>query len=218
VAAGPSPEAAELIDDFLRAVGRFDGERAEQLLERASIVLSTRVLVHEVLAPLLTRIGNAWARGAICSASEHVASALVRDRASMILRQLPPDPGAALVVISTPAGELHELGAMLAATTAKMQGYGVLYLGPNLPAAQIALAARSSEAEIVALSVLALNRKHAVGEIAALVRELPTEVRLVLGGPDAAKIAASVDPRVTALPSLEEFETFLRAQKPRAQK
>ncbi len=208
--------ASEIVAEFLEAVRGFDAAHAQELLDRASLLFSARTLVLDVLAPLLTGIGDEWAEGGLCSASEHVASALVRDHASQLLRKLPPDPGAELIVVSTPAGELHELGAMLAAATAKLRGFGVLYLGPDLPAAQIALAARSSGAGLVALSVLALEVERAVEEIDQLLAELPKQVELVLGGPLAGAIAQRTARKSTALASLADSEALLaeRAARP----
>lgn len=204
-----SESTAEIVKGFLEAVRGFDAAHAQELLDRASLLFSARTLVLDVLAPLLTQIGTEWAEGGLCSASEHVASALVRDQASQLLRKLPPEPGAELIVVSTPAGELHELGAMLAATTAKMHGFGVLYLGPDLPASQIALAARSSRAALVALSVLALPIERAVEELDRLLSELPKHVELVVGGPLAEAISRRAVRPVTALGSLAEFEALL---------
>ena len=204
--------AVELVREVLEAVRRFDATHAQELLDRASLLFSARTLVFDVLAPLLQRVGDDWQQGELCSASEHVASALVRDHASQLLRKLPPEPGAELVVVSTPAGELHELGAMLAATTAKMHGFGVLYLGPDLPASQIALAVRSSGAALVALSVLALDVGRAVAEIDALLNELPDEIELVVGGPPAETIARRASRPVAAIGSLADFEALLTAR------
>ncbi len=141
-----------------------------------------------------------------------MGSALVRDHASQLLRKLSPEPGAELIVVSTPAGELHELGAMLAATTAKMRGFDVLYLGPDLPASQIALAARSSQAAFVALSVLALGLERAVAEIDLLLAELPEHVELLVGGPLAETISRRAVRRLTPLGSLADFEALLAAR------
>jgi methanogenic corrinoid protein MtbC1 len=138
----------------------------------------------------------------------------VRDRAAALLRRLPREPGAKLVVVSTPAGELHELGAMLAATTAKMRGFDVLYLGPNLPWNEIALAVRTTRASIVAMSVLALDPPRAQHELEQLLAELPRGVPLVIGGAGAARLANAVQ-GVTALSSLAHFEEFLESQRSR---
>ena len=203
----PAPSGA-LVDEFVEAVRAFDATRAEQLLERAELSLSARDFVFDMLSPLLARVGDAWADGTLCTASEHVASALIRDRASHLLRRLPREPGAKLMVAATPAGEPHELGALLAAVTARLHGFDTLYLGPDLPAAEIARAARTAAAELVALSVLVLDRRAADSEIRALVAELPPHVDVVVGGPGADDVAERV-PGVTPLGSLEHFERFL---------
>jgi len=216
VTAGRAETADELLSEFVQAVTSFDSAQAERLLERARVLLSARELVLEVLAPLLAHIGQAWANGELCTASEHVASALVRDQASSLLRQLPAEPGAELLLVSTPAAELHELGALLAAVVAKIHGYDVLYLGPNLPATEIALAARVALADLVALSIVALEPEAAAVEVRALTAALPPGVDLLLGGAqvDAVKVIAGCD--LTALGSLAELERYLVERRSRA--
>jgi DNA-binding transcriptional MerR regulator/methylmalonyl-CoA mutase cobalamin-binding subunit len=202
-----------LLDELLAAVQQFDALRAEQLLERARARHSARTLLRDVLSPLLQRVGEAWAEGKICVASEHVATALVRDYAGALLRQFPRDPDAETLVITTPAGELHEIGALLAAATAAMLGFGVLYLGPNLPAPEIALAAEGSGSKLVALSVVALTVELAALEITALGGVLPRDVGIVLGGDRAREIAQKLDFRVRVLDDLDHFERFLSARR-----
>jgi hypothetical protein len=105
---------------------------------------------------------------------------------------------------------------MLAAATAAMQGYGVLYLGPNLPASEIAVAVRASSAGILALSVVGLDRPKAVTELEALVALLPATVDIVVGGPFAVVVAARVGARVLAPGNLGDFERWLAARRKRA--
>jgi DNA-binding transcriptional MerR regulator/methylmalonyl-CoA mutase cobalamin-binding subunit len=213
-AASQPPVTGEpLLDELLGAVQRFDALRAEQLLERARARHSARTLLRDVLSPLLQRVGEAWADGRICVASEHVATALVRDYAGALLRQFPRDPDAETLVITTPAGELHEIGALLAAATAAMLGFGVLYLGPNLPAPEIALAVEGSGSKLVALSTVALPVELAAVEITALGGLLPRDVGIVLGGDRAREIAQKLDFRVRVLDDLDHLERFLSARR-----
>jgi methylmalonyl-CoA mutase cobalamin-binding subunit len=59
-----------------------------------------------------------------------------------------------LLIVTTPPGQLHEFGALMAAATAVENGWEVVYLGPNLPAEEIAAAARQRGADAVALSII----------------------------------------------------------------
>lgn len=58
-----------------------------------------------------------------------------------------PSPDAPVVVVGTPVNQFHELGALLAATTASSDGWRVVYLGANLPADELARAARYARAD-----------------------------------------------------------------------
>ena len=82
----------------------------------------------------------------------HLASATVRSFVSSFLAASAP-PTAPTVLVTTPAGQRHELGAVLAAATAAAAGCRVLFLGADLPAASIVHAAHRSGATAVALGI-----------------------------------------------------------------
>jgi DNA-binding transcriptional MerR regulator len=206
-------ETRAFIEDFLRAVDAFDGDRAEALLARASVLYSARALVFEVLGPLLERVGSEWAGGKLCVASEHLASALVRNHLSELIRRLPGHPDAEVSVVTTPEGELHEFGALLSAVVIGLKGYRMLYLGPNSPASEVARAARGASASIVVLSIVSLAPELAGPAVRRLMDELPGHVDLVLGGASAERMRDAVGPRVLVLESLAQLEQWLETRK-----
>lgn len=213
-AGGPvmDDEIRSFIDDFVRAVDEFDGDRAEALLARASVTFSGRVLVFDALGPLLERVGSEWASGKLCVASEHLASALVRNSLSDLLRRLPKHRDAKVAVVTTPEGELHEFGALLGAFVIALQGYRVLYLGPNSPASEVARAARGASASIVALSIVSLELELAVQAVRRMLSELPEHVDFVLGGTTAESVRQAVGRRVLVPGSLAQLEQWLEAR------
>ncbi|UCF47249.1 MAG: cobalamin B12-binding domain-containing protein, partial [Myxococcales bacterium] len=86
------------------------------------------------------------------------------------------------VVVATPAKEDHELGALMVAMLAAMHGWSVLYLGPDLPAEEIAYAIEDTNAELLMLSVTNLKPKQSQREIAAIERAIPERVKILVGG------------------------------------
>lgn len=206
-------EVRSFIDDFIAAVGHFDGERAEELLAQASLSFSPRALVFEVIGPLLERIGSEWASERLCIASEHLASALVRDSLTALLRRVPKHASAELAAVATPEGENHELGALLAAVTIAIQGYRLLYLGPSLPPAEIVRAALESKATIVALSVVSLDEERAARAVRAVATALPERVEIVLGGTVSDRIRSEIGARVLVPGSLLELDHWLAARR-----
>ncbi len=201
--------SARLCDELLQAVDRFDLAQAERVLARASATFSPRALVLDVLAPALQRIGDAWAKRKLCAASEHVATALIRDQAGALLREYLPMAESETVIAATPAGELHELGALLASVTAAMHGFRVAYLGPNLPAEEIAEATKRSGASVVLLSIVALARRAALREVRALHRLLPARAVLVIGGLRGLEISSELSGVAVAPGNLNALEQWL---------
>ncbi|MFM8782167.1 MAG: B12-binding domain-containing protein, partial [Gemmatimonadota bacterium] len=117
-------------------------------------------------------------------------------------------------VVGTPAGQLHELGAMLAATSAGGHGWRVIYLGPNLPAEELARAAQIAKADAVALSIVyPTDDPRLAGELRTLRSKLPPQVGLVVGGsgaPSYGEVLSEIgaDP----LTSVTDLRRWLRAR------
>lgn len=214
--AAPSPTAGAehdgraraVMDELLAAIAELDLERAGRTLLQATNAFSPHDLVLQVLAPVLNEIGQRWAAGELCTASEHAASAMLRTQLGVLLAAQPVN-GQAPVVCTTPAGELHELGALLAAVLIAMHGRRAIYLGANLPAEQIAEAARLSKAGGIALSLVGLGAEAARAELLALCKALPPGVQVLVGGRRVAELPGLPE-RVQVLSSLTELEDWLR--------
>lgn len=165
------------------AVRQMDAPALEDLLTRAAAILGITLLVEGVVVPLVLRIGEGWSSGALTPAHEHMASAVLRTFLGRALATFPAPALAPGVVVTTPAGQSHELGALMAAVTAAAQGWRCLYLGSNLPAAEIAQAAETWGARAVALSIVyPLEDPTLVEELRSLQDRLGPAVALLAGG------------------------------------
>ena len=210
--ATPHPLAAQpYLADAIGAVEALDGPGLDATLRQAAMQLSMDELLDGVLTPLTHTIGERWHAGRLSAAHEHLATTLIRRLLSWISQQHAPAPGAAAIVVTTPAGQLHELGAKFAAATAAAAGWRVVYLGPNLPAHDIATAAAASGAGAVALSlVYPTDDPRVDDELRALRAALP-DARILVGGAGAMAYRPSLDAIgatvVTDLPSLRHWLT-----------
>jgi methanogenic corrinoid protein MtbC1 len=83
---------------------------------------------------------------------------------------------------------MHELGAMVVAAAALSEGWRTVYLGPNLPADEIATAAERAGAELVALSVVYADDQRTADEVRKTARALPKNVGVLVGGAAAEKL------------------------------
>lgn len=175
LAEGARPEAlAEAVRAALLAA---DLPQAEALFRRGVRLLGPEGVVREVLVPVLRGIGEAWHRGEVSVAQEHLASTFLRARLQELL-DLAGYPQGAPILVTTPPGERHEIGAMMAAYLLRRQGLPALYLGPDTPLPDLKALAQALGARGVVLSALLVESLRALPD-GALAGVAP---RVALGG------------------------------------
>jgi DNA-binding transcriptional MerR regulator/methylmalonyl-CoA mutase cobalamin-binding subunit len=206
---GARLEAQAVIDGYLASIKLLALDAAERLLASAATVLEPRALLYDIVIPLLQRVGDDWQRGNLCVLHEHAVSAMLRNHLGGLLRAFNPTVDARVAVAATPAGELHEFGATAAALLAAMYGWRVVYLGPNLPAEELARAVAIARADVLLLSIVALAPDQAREQLRAIRRRLPDDTTLLVGG-GGIKRLTELPPGVQAVPNLRELESWLK--------
>lgn len=167
----------------IQAVRAMDASRLLSLLESAIVDLGQHGLLEKFIAPLTHRIGELWQAGEISAAHEHFASAIIRDFLARNSRPFAWTSNRPTLIVATPSGQLHELGAVLVGAAANDVGWRVVYLGTSLPAAEIAGAAVQNKARAVALSIVYPEDDPLLGpELENLRRYLPADVAILAGG------------------------------------
>lgn len=190
----PAPAVETYLIRALRAVETMDSTLLESTLRSAAISLPISALTERVVAPLLTQVGARWHQGTLRAAHEHLASAASRRILSWVASQAVVDAAAPGIVVTTPAGQVHEIGALLAAATAATEGWRVIYLGADLPAEDIAAAVTESGAGVVALSIIfPLDDAGVHEELRRLVRLLDPDIRLIVGGSGAESYRSTLE-------------------------
>lgn len=181
--AGEEDKAAAFIEACREAVQALNGHALEASLKEAETRLGAQGMLLRVAAPLAQLIGTLWREGIITAAHEHFASSVLRTYLGQAARTFAPGSSAPVLTVATPAGQLHELGALLVAALAANLGWRVSYLGASLPAPEIAGAARQNQARAVALSlVYPEDDPQLESELLRLRELLPPSVQLIVGG------------------------------------
>jgi DNA-binding transcriptional MerR regulator/methylmalonyl-CoA mutase cobalamin-binding subunit len=178
---GVASEAAAL-DQALHAVRALDATGLEHVLSEAEVALGGQGVLQRLIGPLVQTLGDEWRAGSITAAHEHFATAVIRVFLSGAARPFAGVHDAPVIIVVTPAGQLHELGALLVGASAANLGWRVIYLGSGLGAADIAGAARQNHARAVALSIVyPADDPHLPDELLRL-RELLPDTAIVAGG------------------------------------
>ncbi len=172
-----------ILDECVAAVKSLDSRALDNALKRGAIELGAQGLLQRVIAPLAQAIGELWRDGSITAAHEHFASAVIRLFLGNASKAFSGTETGPVLLVATPAGQIHELGALLVGATAANLGWHVTYLGASLPAAEIAGAARQNRARAVALSlVYPEDDPRMESEMMQLRESLPAETTLLIGG------------------------------------
>lgn len=176
-----SPE--QIVEAAIEASKHYDSDGLRRVLLQSRMQLGQRGMLHQVICPLIVKIGQSWQHGDLRPSHEHIATAVIRE---LLLTPVPGSQVAANapeLIVATPAGELHELGALIVAATARDLGWHVTYLGPNLPVEEISACAHARHATAVALSVVYPEGCPVIEEKLRRMRELlPPAMALIVGG------------------------------------
>ena len=178
-----SDKTVELRAELMDAVRAHDPERLDALLHKGSLTYTMPTLMEEVVAPLLRTIGEGTRDGSLRIAQEHIATAEIRTFLGSLRPASVEYQEAPKVIITTPSGQLHELGALMVSVTCASEGWTPIYLGPNTPADEIASAAIGAGALAVGLSITyPADDPRLPGELRRLRRQLPPDFPIFIGG------------------------------------
>jgi methylmalonyl-CoA mutase cobalamin-binding subunit len=204
----PSPAVQAALVTLMRR----DGLGLRRQLQQAQTRLGLAAFVTELMAPLTTAVGQAWMRGELRVAEEHLFTEVAHGVLRQALLVLPePVPGAApRVLLTTLPGEPHGLGLLMAEAMCALEGAWCVNLGPQTPLDEIVAAAQWHHAQVVGLSATgALPQRWLRQGLQQLRQRLPPAAALWLGGSAAAGLRTPAG--VTRLTDLRAIGPALAA-------
>jgi MerR family transcriptional regulator, light-induced transcriptional regulator len=212
--AGPEPGRlpdqvyGQLLDDYLHELDGFEARAAMEILSRTAALLPPHELVFQLLLPMLVEVGNRWERGEMNVAHEHMMSGHLKGLLGTLVRLQAPQRGGSKVLLATPPGERHEFGALVGAFVAAGRDCEPVYLGPDLPWADLSIAVDRSGSDLVVLSLVHDMGARANDELAREVRELAARVDVWLGLPSTHPVSR-LDLPVRLLHRYEDLDAAL---------
>lgn len=201
-----TPVDSGFLQDAIKALEEYDIQALNRIMADASVSLSSPALRKQVLIPLLHLIGDRWQHGSLRIVHEHLFSVIARSMTDSMSNGAGSRVAPRLLV-TTPSGQRHEFGALMAAAAAKECGWDVIYLGPDLPAEEIAVAVKRLQPQALAISVV----YHDAGlqlreELQKMKRYLGQQVHVIVGG----RVVPVLKPLLDELEfkTVEDFDMF----------
>jgi len=170
-------------NSLFEAALALDMTRCSALVSEALDSEGAERFVTQFCPSFLQEVGRRWRHGGTTVVQEHFLTMTIRSKLSVILSEQRAVKKPVLrMLVTTPSGEQHELGAMMATIAAQQAGIHGIFLGPQLPVSEVMSAADCVDAHIVCLACSALDRNRLAVQVAQLREVLPDHVLLCLGG------------------------------------
>ena len=209
----PPTAAGDFLDACIGAIADFDGVALDLLLRRAIVALSADDFLDAVVVPLVEYLRVRVLDGSLRRSHGHLAHAVLRRVLDHVVATATAPLASRDLVVGLLGGHAHELDALLVAATAASDGWRVTYMGPGVPADDIADTLEHVDARVLALSVAAASGDRLIPrELRRLRALLPPRVEILVIGTSAdVQRAALAETGATPLVGLPMLRVRLRA-------
>jgi methanogenic corrinoid protein MtbC1 len=145
--------------------------------------LAPAVVYAQVLVAAQKEIGQLWHVGDASIAEEHLVTETTRELMALIVAKHAPATGNGHSLIAAAvAGNAHDLGLRAVADLFRLAGWRCLFLGANVPAAEIARAAESFDVDLVVLNATLTTQLKPLGEAIDALRSSSPRRKILVGG------------------------------------
>ena len=139
-----------LINEMLQCMIDLDMDRFEGVLNQFIASKGIDKAIHYLIFPFLDKIGILWLTNNIHAAQEHLVTNIIRQKLIVgiesVVSHLSPDKK---VILFLPEGEHHELGLLYIYYLLKSRGVQVIYLGANVPLADLEYVIRFKKPDFI---------------------------------------------------------------------
>jgi DNA-binding transcriptional MerR regulator/methylmalonyl-CoA mutase cobalamin-binding subunit len=183
-----SDDDTPVLQQYLALIKAHQMVEVRQRMVQLQMQIGLERLVRELIAPLTTRVGQAWASGELAIYEEHLYTESVQTvlhNALFGFAQHRPAgaAGSPRILLTTVPQELHAVGLLMAEAILSLHGAHCISLGVQTPIPEIVAAAASQRVDIVALSFsTAISQRATLANLAELRLRLPAEVEIWAGG------------------------------------
>ena len=181
--------ADPVMGELLHAIGTHDPRALRHSLSHAQLRMGLATFVTDLVAPLTTAVGEAWAQGRFEVFEEHLYTEVITGVLRHAIASLAPQPvpQGPKVLLTTVPQEQHSLGLLMVEALLALEGCTCVSLGTQTPLTDIAQAALAHRADVVALSFSNLHKPAMVqASLRELRAQMPAATALWVGGACAA--------------------------------
>lgn len=159
---------------------KFDDDATEKFLTQAFAIYPIKMVCLEILQKGLAQIGDLWFKNEATVQQEHFASEKTLKRLYALLAAAPNPTRLGRLLLVCPPQEEHTFSILLLSLLLRYHGWNVVYLGPNVPIAQLEMTVNYTKPDLVVLAAQRLETAATLAQATELLARL--EVPSAYGG------------------------------------
>jgi len=142
----------DLQTSWLEHSFQFNEIASEQILSLAFAQYPVQTVCTELILPGLGKVGDLWANDEISVQQEHFISEVTVRKLQTLISTAPHPTHNQSILIANPPGEHHVIILLMLTLLLKNRGWQVIYLGGNVPNADLLKTVNLSKIDLVILS------------------------------------------------------------------
>lgn len=167
---------------WVKACLSFDEAAAERIIKQALAVFPSEAVCLNILQQGIAEIGAGWFANKISVQQEHFASALAMRQLNALLTDAPAPTRSQRILVACPPTENHTFSTLLLTLMLRYRGWGVVYLGANVPTARLETTIEQVKPHLIILTAQQLYSAAMLYNVANFLQKQKQSVKLAYGG------------------------------------
>jgi len=199
-----------IVNDMIQCMVDMNIEKFEEVLDDYISARGFDKAITQVIFPFLERIGILWLANHINAAQEHLVTNIIRQKLiagiETVFTHMTTNK---LVLLFLPEGEHHELGLLYISYLLKTRGIKTLYLGANVPAADIEFVSKLKKPDYLYTHLTSATGNFNFDKFLNQVQTRLENFPLVISGQLTGSYKKQLPPKVSFKTSLQEVIDYI---------
>lgn len=199
------------VESLVLSMIEMDEQRFDKILSSSIIKFGFESTITEVLHKFLEKIGVLWQTGTITPAQEHFVSNLIRQKLILAIdgQHVTPHTNAKTFLLFLPEQEYHEIGLLFFHYLIRKHGHQVIYLGQNVPIADLPEIASIRFFDFLFTSITCSLPGTSLQETINTIGNMFPSKTILLGGYQFQENEVTLLPNMRLLHTVGDLEKFL---------
>ncbi len=199
-----------IVNDLIQSMVDLDMEKLEDSLDRYIHNKGIERTITQIIFPFLQKIGVLWQTNHINPAQEHLVTNIVRQKLIVgiesVSTSLKVDK---TVLLFLPEGEYHEIGLLFVYYLMKSRGVSVIYLGANVPLADVEYVARLKKPDYMFSHLTSVAQKFNFDKFISSVTKKFGGIQMIISGQLTHSYEKKIPTQIKFKKSLAEVTEFI---------